>query len=110
MRSRCVPYDRSFDSEASLKQHKRTSLVHAFNCTPCNRRFDSEEALQQHLRDPRIQDTETPLDIFFRSFPAFNYDPSLSPATSYTNLQRQEGWRRNIAASDDTWNRYQDAL
>ena len=168
MRSHCVPCDRSFDSGASLKQHKRTSLAHAFNCTPCNRRFDSEEALQQHLRnspahtrsfdcddcdrafdsgealrqhlrnspahafdcndcdrafdsgealqqhlrDPRIhqQDTETPLDVFFYSFPAFNYDPSLLPATTYANLQRQEGWRRNSAASDDAWNRYRDAL
>ena len=170
MRSRCVPCDRSFDSETSLKQHKRTSLAHAFNCMPCNRHFDSEGALQQHLRDSpahapsfdcddcdrafdseealqqhlrdspahkpsfdcddcdrafdsedalrqhlrnsRIhqQDTETPLDVFFRSFPAFNYNPSLPPATSYANLQRQEGWRRNSAASDGAWNRYQDAL
>ncbi len=141
MRSRCIPCDRFFDSKTSLKQHKRTSLAHAFNCTPCNRRFDSEEALQQHLqyspahtrsfdcddcdrafdseealqqhlKDPLIhqQDTETPLDVFFRSFPAFNYDPSLPPATSYANLQRQEGWRRNSAASDNAWNRYQDAL
>jgi uncharacterized protein YlaI len=167
MRSRCVLCNRSFDSEASLKQHKRTSLAHAFNCTPCNRRFDSEEALQQHLRnspaharsfdcedcvqafdseealrqhlrnspahafdcndcdrafdseealrqhlrDSRIhqQDTETPLDVFFRSFPTFDYDPSLPPATSYTNLRRQKGWRRGSAASD-AWNRYQDAL
>jgi hypothetical protein len=199
MRSHCIPCDRSFDSETSLKQHKRTSLAHAFNCMPCNRRFDSEEALQQHqrnspahapsfncddcersfdseealqqhlrdspahapsfncdncnrsfdseealqqhlrdspahtpsfdcetcnrsfgneealeqhLRDSRIhqQDTETPLDVFFRSFPTFDYDPSLPPATSYTNLQRQEGWRRGSAASKDAWNRYQDAL
>ncbi|KAG9227929.1 hypothetical protein BJ875DRAFT_35716 [Amylocarpus encephaloides] len=170
MHSRCIPCDRSFDSETSLKQHKRTSLAHAFNCMPCNRRFDSEEALQQHLRnspahapsfdcddcdrsfdseealqqhlrdspahalsfdcetcnrsfgneealeqhlrDSRIhqQDTETPLDVFFRSFPTFDYDPSLPPATSYANLQRQEGWCRGSAASNDAWNRYQDAL
>ena len=197
MRSRCIPCDRSFDSKTSLKQHKRTSLAHAFNCMPCNRRFHSEEALQQHLRDSpaharsfdcddcvrafdseealrqhlrnspahafdcddcdrafdseealqqhlrgspahapsfdcetcdrsfgneealeqhlrdsRIhqQDTETPLDVFFRSFPTFDYDPSLPPATSYANLRRHEGWRRGSAASDDAWNRYQDAL
>ncbi|KAH8758844.1 hypothetical protein BGZ57DRAFT_944370 [Hyaloscypha finlandica] len=140
MRSRCIPCGRSFDSETSLKQHKRASLAHAFNCTPCNRRFDSEEALQQHLRDspahtrsfdcddcdrafdseealqqhlrnPRIhqQDTETPLDVFFRSFPTFDYDPSLPPATSYANLREHEGWRRSSAASSDAWNRYQDA-
>jgi len=122
MRSRCIPCDRSFDSDTSLKQHKRTSLAHAFNCMPCNRHFDSEEALQQHLRDSpahapsfdcddcdrsfdseealqqhlrdsRIhqRDTETPLDVFFRSFPTFDYDPSLLLATSYANLREREG-------------------
>jgi hypothetical protein len=56
------------------------------------------------------QDTETPLDVFFRSFPMFEYDPSLPPATSYANLRRHKGWRRGSAASDDAWNKYQDAL
>ncbi|PMD11979.1 hypothetical protein NA56DRAFT_713655 [Hyaloscypha hepaticicola] len=40
----------------------------------------------------------------------FEYDPSLLPVTSYANLQGHEGWRRGSAASDDAWNRYQDAL
>jgi hypothetical protein len=35
---------------------------------------------------------------------------SLPPATSYANLQRHEGWQRGDPASDDAWNRYQDAL
>lgn len=83
-----------------------------FDCDDCDRSFGNEEALEQHLRDSRIhqQDTETPLDILFRSFPKFNYDPSLPPTTSYANLRRHEGWRRGSAALDDTWNRYQDAL
>ena len=34
------------------------------------------------------QEPETPLDIFFRSFATFVYDPSLPPATSYANLHR----------------------
>jgi uncharacterized protein YlaI len=108
----CDDCVRAFDSEEALWQHLRNSPAHAFDCNDCDRAFDSEEALQQHLRDPHIhqQDTETPLDVFFRSFPAFNYDPSLPLATSYANLKRQEGWRRNSAASDDAWNRYQDAL
>ncbi|KFZ17691.1 hypothetical protein V501_01607 [Pseudogymnoascus sp. VKM F-4519 (FW-2642)] len=55
-------------------------------------------------------DTETPLDVFFRSFPVFDYDPTLSPATSYAKLQRHEGWRRGDAASEDAWDRYQGAL
>lgn len=170
MRSRCIPCNRSFDSDTSLKQHQRTSLAHAFNCMPCNRRFnseealqqhlrkspahapsfdcddcdrsfdsedalqqhlrdspahapsfdcddcdrsfDSEEALQQHLRDSPIhqQDTETPLDVFFHSFPTFDYDPALPPATSYANLRRHKRWHHGSATSDDAWNRYQDAL
>jgi len=114
----CETCDRSFSNEEALEQHLRDSPAHvpSFNCDDCDRSFDSEEALQQHLRDSRIhqQDTETPtetpLDVFFRSFPTFEYDPSLPPATSYANLQRHEGWRRGSAESDDGWNRYQDAL
>jgi hypothetical protein len=110
----CDDCDRSFDSEEALQQHLRDSPAHAlsFDCETCNRSFGNEEALEQHLRDSRIhqQDTETPLDVFFRSFPTFGYDPSLLPAISYANLQRQEGWCRSSAASNDTWNRYQDVL
>jgi hypothetical protein len=54
--------------------------------------------------------TETPLDMFFRSFPTFSYNPSLPPATSYANLQRYEGWHGGSAESKDAWNKYQDAL
>jgi hypothetical protein len=50
MGSRCVPCDQSFDNDTSLKQHKRTSLAHAFNYVLCNRRFNSEKLLQRHLR------------------------------------------------------------
>ena len=67
--------------------------------------------MQQHLRDSHYQqDTETHLGVFFRSFPTFDYDPSLPPATSYANLRGHEGWRRGSIASDDTWNSYQDTL
>lgn len=74
--------------------------------------FGSEEALQQHLRDsPTHQhNPETPLDIFFRSFPTFDYDRSLPPATSHARLQRHEGWRRGDEVSADAWDRYQTAL
>jgi uncharacterized protein YlaI len=110
----CDDCDRSFDSEEVLQQHLRDSPAHAlsFDCETCDRSFGNEEALEQHLRDSRIhqQDTETPLDVFFRSFLTFDYDPSLPPATSYANLRGHKGWRRGSAASDDAWNRYQDAL
>ncbi|KAH6667298.1 hypothetical protein B0J14DRAFT_520018, partial [Halenospora varia] len=107
--------DRSLNSEDALQQHLRDSPAHApsFDCETCNRSFGNEEALEQHLRDSRIhqQDTEIPLDIFFRSFPTFwVYDPSLPPATSYASLRKHEGWRRGYIESDNAWNRYQDAL
>jgi hypothetical protein len=53
---------------------------------------------------------EIPLDVFFCSFPTFDYDPSLLPTTSYANLREREGWRRGSAASDNAWNIYQDTL
>jgi len=56
------------------------------------------------------KDTEIPLDIFFRSFPTFDYDPSLPPAISFTNLRRHEGWSRGSAIADDAWDSYQYAL
>ena len=94
MSPRCVLCDRSFDSEEALQQHLRDSPTHAlaFDCKTCNRSFGNEEALDQHLRDSRIyqQDTETPLNVFSRSFLAFDFNPSLLPATPYASLQRQE--------------------
>ncbi|OCK94216.1 uncharacterized protein K441DRAFT_562665, partial [Cenococcum geophilum 1.58] len=95
------------------------SPIHApsFDCETCDRSFGSDEALQQHLRDSRAhrQVLQTPLDVFFRSFPTFDYsvtdyDPSLPPATSYAYLREHEGWQRGEAASNDAWDRYQDAL
>lgn len=110
----CDDCDRSFDSEQALKQHLRDSPAHAtsFDCDTCDRSFGSDEALRQHLRDSRghQQVPETPLDLFFRSFRTFEYEPSLPPATSYACLRKHEGWQRGEAASDDAWNRYQDAL
>jgi Zinc-finger double-stranded RNA-binding/Zinc-finger of C2H2 type len=91
----CETCDRSFGSEEALEQHLRDSPVHApsFDCETCDRSFGSEEALEQHLRDSlgHQQVPETPLDVFFRSFPTFDYDPSLPPATSYAYLREHKG-------------------
>ncbi|EFZ04512.2 double-stranded RNA-binding type zinc finger domain protein [Metarhizium robertsii] len=110
----CIACDRSFGSEEALEQHLRGAPVHApsFECSTCDRSFGSEEALAQHLRDSRAhtQAAETPLDIFFRSFPDFDYNPSLPPATTYAYLRQHEGWRRGDVDSTDAWDRYQDAL
>ena len=111
----CEDCERCFVGEEALEQHLRNSPVHAspsFECETCDRLFSNARALEQHLRDSSVhqQDPETPLDIFFHSFPAFRYDPSLPPATSYANLQKHEGWQRGEPASKKAWNRYQDAL
>ncbi|TAQ88222.1 hypothetical protein B7494_g3444 [Chlorociboria aeruginascens] len=110
----CEDCDRCFDSAEALQQHLRNAPAHApsFDCKTCDRSFGNDKALKQHLRDSPIhqQDTETPLDVFFHSFPTFDYDPFLPPATSYANLRKHEKWRRGDAESDDAWNRYQDAL
>lgn len=110
----CPKYNRFFNSEEALEQHLRGSPAHSpsFDCETCNRTFNSREALEQHLRNSPVhqQNTETPLDAFFLSFPTFTYDPSLPPAVSYASLQKQEGWRRGDTVSNDAWDRYQDAL
>jgi hypothetical protein len=110
----CVLCNRSFNSEEALQQHLRDSPAHArsFKCNPCDRSFGGGDALQQHLRDsPAHQRTAvTPLDAFFRSFPTFDYDPLLPPATSYACLRGNQAWQRGDAASNDAWNRYQEAL
>jgi hypothetical protein len=64
----------------------------------------------QSLRGTGSIKSSTPLDRFFLSFPAFNYDPSLPPATSYKCLQKQQRWHRNDPASEEGWDRYQNAL
>jgi hypothetical protein len=94
MSSRCVICERPFVNKNALKQHLRDSPAH-----------------ERHHRKPRThQDTETPLDAFFRSFPTFDYDPTFPPATSYANLRQHKRWRRGDIESDDAWNRYQEAL
>lgn len=107
----CESCDRSFISEEALEQHLRDSPAHApsFNCETCDRSFVSEDALKQHLRDSSIH-RQTPLDVFFRSFPTFDYDRFLPPAASYANLQKHEGLRRGQPESKAAWNDYQHAL
>ncbi|KAI5460060.1 hypothetical protein BGZ63DRAFT_359760 [Mariannaea sp. PMI_226] len=114
---RCNKCDQSFDNEKALQQHRGKFPTHAPSlaaCGVCNRSFDTDKALEQHLQDSpihqQVPDTETPLDAFFRSFPTFNYDPSLPPATSYANLRQHKEWERGDAEAKDAWNRYQDAL
>jgi hypothetical protein len=110
----CDDYSQSFGSREDLEQHLQGSAQHveSFECNECYRPFRSRGALEQHVRDsPAHQRApETPLDVFFRSFRNFDYNPSQPPATAYARLQAQEGWQRGEAASADAWDRYQHAL
>lgn len=110
----CDVCNRSFGSQNALDQHRRDSPAHAlaFDCDVCNRSFSGQDALNQHMRDSPLhqQSLETPLDMFFRSFPTFDYNASLPPATSYANLQKHMRWRRGQTESNETWEDYQHAL
>lgn len=109
----CETCGRSFKSKQALEQHLN-SRIHApsFKCETCDRPFNSKKALEQHLHHSRVhrQDTETPLDAFFRTFPTFDYDPALTPSVSYAKLQKHERWWRGDPESKKAWARYQDAL
>lgn len=110
----CDDCNRFFNSEGALQQHLQNSQLHAaaWFCETCNRSFSTEQALEQHCQNSRTHQTiiETPLDAFFRSFPTFDYNPSLPPATSYARLREHKGWRHRNAESNDAWDLYQDAL
>lgn len=68
---------RRCNSTYGIHQH----MPHPLTMNPATATTGSETALQQHLGDSPThqQDTETPLDVFFRSFPVFDYNPSLPP-------------------------------
>jgi hypothetical protein len=110
----CETCDRSFASEEALEQHIRDSPAHApsYDCETCDRSFASEEALKQHIRDSPAHALQrnTPLDIFFQSFPALSYDPALSPAESFARLRKYYRWQRGTPDSQEAWDRYQSAL
>jgi len=52
----------------------------------------------------------SPINQFFTSFPAFNYDPSITPSESYGLLQKHQKWPRKSAENLENWERYQSAL
>lgn len=54
--------------------------------------------------------TDTPLDTFFKSFPAFAYDPVLPPAKSFKKLSKHMNWRKDTDDSRHYWRQYQEAL
>lgn len=132
----CATCDRHFRSGRALEQHYENSRAHNrivdwddcdrsffstqeasnqygldIKCETRGRVFDDDKALERHLTNSHEHGTTTtPLDDFFRSFPNFDYDPSLPPATSYANLRSHKWWRRGDAALDGAWKRYQAAL
>lgn len=123
MATACEPCKRTFKTEEGLQRHLRDSPRHKENqhCRLCNRWFNRVESLQQHLRDSQAHNNsaaavtesttkDTPLDRFFLSFTPFAYDPSLPPATSYSQLRRHMAWPTNSPQRDEALHRYRKAL
>ncbi|KAJ5697409.1 hypothetical protein N7488_011093 [Penicillium malachiteum] len=108
----CKPCKKKFRTQGALDDHLRDSKAHAIahKCEPCNRTFKSEEALNQHLRDAPAHAPCTPLDIFFRRYPSFPYDPKLSPSESWGKLKSHFGWKRKEPQTVEARMLYHEAL
>ncbi|KAK5657602.1 hypothetical protein OQA88_3181 [Cercophora sp. LCS_1] len=120
----CTPCDRVFKTQDGLRRHLQSSPRHKKNqhCEICDRHFNTFDSLQAHLRDSdahknaaasiktKTNANQTPLDRFFLSFPSFNYDPSLSPATSHKLLREHMAWPKGSPDGDWARRRYRKAL
>jgi hypothetical protein len=62
------------------------------------------------LNEPTLAHSHSPIDEFFESFPSFKYDPSLTPSTSYGDLQKHQKWLPKSLESKENWESYQRAL
>jgi uncharacterized C2H2 Zn-finger protein len=119
---------KTFKSPQALTQHMLDSPRHPqqpqpipttkrgckVTCT-CGAVFKTDKDLQQHQRYSRLHlslgtQLDTPLDRFFLSFPSFEYDRSIPPATSFKLLRTQKRWRMGSEDSKNAWSRYQKAL
>lgn len=120
----CEPYKKTFKTDESLQRHVQDSPRHKHNqyCEVCDRYFNRVDSLQQHLQESKAHKNvaaaaaeatttnNTPLDEFFLSFQTFEYDPSLSPAKSYSLLRRHMAWSRESPEGKEAWERYREAL
>ena len=115
-----VSYHSSFGDKHAFQQHQRGSPAHnqSYECRDCDRSFRSQSALEQHLENSTVHAQPvyvrnmnyTPLDLFFRSFHTFGYDPTGCPSDEMQRLHRHYGWGRDDPDGEDAWNRYQTAL
>ncbi|KAB2576714.1 Zinc finger protein [Lasiodiplodia theobromae] len=113
----CKTCGRTFLTASALSQHTRdapknhaaAAAATQHPCPSCpGRSFGSASALAQHVRDapshhhaangasppPLQRRRDTPLDLFFRSYPSFRYDPAQSPSASFADLRAHMGWHR----------------
>lgn len=116
--SNCSVCNRSFGSRSALNQHMK-SPVHTpdTRCVACDKKFNSKSALDQHMnsaihvpRDSPILTDSSPLDLFFCSFPKFQYTPSNPPQEEYRRLRQRYDWKRNDPDGEDAWSNYRSAL
>ena len=91
-------------------------------CTDASREIAFETSATNHRKSHKKNTTDScvdhslptldcsPINQFFTSFPAFNYDPSITPSESYGLLQKHQKWPRKSAENLENWERYQSAL
>ncbi|KAJ6037159.1 hypothetical protein N7540_001438 [Penicillium herquei] len=108
----CKPCKRKFRTQGALDDHLQNSKAHPIThkCEPCNRTFKNQDALNQHLRDAQAHAPSTPLDIFFKRYPSFPYDPKISPSESWKRLKSHFGWKRTEPQTVEARILYHEAL
>jgi hypothetical protein len=92
---------------------RETQVAAASGSTPATQHCTTTTTQPTPHPAPPPQPHKTPLDRFFASFPAFTYDRSLPPATSYALLKAHRGWRKSDPPDSEgkrAWKRYQSAL
>jgi hypothetical protein len=72
--------------------------------------YPKKSAPVSTLNEPTLAHSHSPIDEFFESFPSFKYDPSLTPSTSYMDLQKHQKWLPKSPESEENWEAYQRAL
>ena len=94
--------------------HIERLLVHLFLTT----KIASFITTRQHPKVCETLPTEntavalrvSPINAFFKSFPSFKFDPTITPSESYLLLAKHRKRHSRSAQSDDVWNKYQEAL
>ncbi|EPE07507.1 zinc finger protein 135-like protein [Ophiostoma piceae UAMH 11346] len=123
----CPSCNRSFGSRDALGMHLKSpkhALASAIAKRDSSDSWDSLDILgiietpgtsvTAELSPPDTPDApcapDTPLDLFFRSFPGFHYNRKESPEESFRKLKMFSQWKTDSKPANKAWQTYQDAL